>query len=295
MRIELRDVVKQFGAFRALDGITLEIASGSKVAIIGPNGSGKSTLLRALMGIVGCDGQVLLGGKSPFAERELLAQQLAYVPQVPPTFGAPVGELVQAICQVRAIPVQRVACLTASLELSLDAVHARPFRGLSGGMKQKLLIALALAAEAPLMILDEPTASLDARARERFFRLVETHERGSTLLLCSHRLEEIRHMVSEVVALQDGRVAFHGPASRFLDERALSMVEVCIDAETHAPWLRERGFQLGGSGWWHRTVTQGEKLELLGRLTEGLGTALQNLVVRDLEAVEATPSGESHG
>jgi ABC-type multidrug transport system ATPase subunit len=92
-------------------------------------------------------------------------------------------------------------------------------------MKQKLLIALALASRADLYILDEPTASLDAATRERFFELFDEVAGSATLVLCSHRLDEIRRLVSHVVALDEGRVVYDGPADAYLESRAAPVVD----------------------------------------------------------------------
>ena len=100
-----------------------------------------------------------------------LAPRIAYVPQIAPQVAASCGDLVRAITELRGIAVAAVDAIATRLELRLADVAGRPFRSLSGGSKQKLLIALALAARPELLILDEPTASLDAEARGRFFEL----------------------------------------------------------------------------------------------------------------------------
>src|SRR5262245_51582093 len=186
MRIEAQGVRKRFGRVVALDGVSFEVAPGSRVALVGPNGSGKSTLNRILMGLLACEGAVRLDGRCPFRERVAVAHAMAYVPQAAPALAAPVGELVRAIARVRGLESAAVTEVAAALDLELAAVAPRPFRSLSGGTKQKLLIALALAARASLLILDEPTGSLDASTRERVFGLFETLRPDATLLLCSH-------------------------------------------------------------------------------------------------------------
>jgi len=207
MRIALRDVRKRFDGVEALAGVSLDVPAGARVALVGPNGSGKSTLVRAVMGIVRCDGEVLLDGRDPFAHRTRLAAHMAYVPQSSPQLGATVGEVVRAVARLRGLDPAAIRGVAAELELDLEAVARRPVRALSGGMKQKLLLALALAAPVSLLIMDEPTASLDARTRETFFRLFRERAADATLLLSSHRLGEVRRLVDRVVALENGRVA----------------------------------------------------------------------------------------
>jgi ABC-type multidrug transport system ATPase subunit len=291
MRIEARSVVKRFGRLAALDGVSFEVAPRSRVALAGPNGSGKSTLNRILMGLLACEGVVRLDGRCPFRERVAVARGMAYVPQIAPQLGAPVGEVLAAITRVRALDPDRVARLAAAFELDLGALAASPFRSLSGGTKQKLLIALAFAADARLLILDEPTGSLDARARERFFELFDAFAPEATLVLCSHRLDEIRPLVDHVLLLHEGRVRYDGPAAAFLAERALAALDVWVEGESAAAWLLARGFRKSPSGAWRRTATQAEKLALLAELSRQLGPALRNVNARDLEAVDLAPDG----
>ncbi|MCC6552582.1 MAG: ABC transporter ATP-binding protein [Polyangiaceae bacterium] len=222
MHIELRDVGKRFGRVSALSGVTLVIPPGSRVGLIGPNGSGKSTLLRVVMGLLSCDGDVLLDGRSPFVNRVEIAGQLAYVPQLAPQLGAPVGEVVRSVEMLRSLDRSVIMTTARKMALDLAAVWRRPFRALSGGTKQKLLIALALSSGASLLILDEPTASLDVRARESFDRLLGGVAAGTTVILCSHRLDDVQKRVDRVVSLAEGRLVYDGPALDTLDERHLA-------------------------------------------------------------------------
>lgn len=231
MLIELKDVTKRFGKTQVLKGISTQIPQGSRVALIGPNGSGKSTLIRALLGLIDCDGDVLLDGHSPYENRVEVAKKLAYVPQIAPQMSAPVDEILRTICITRELPRERIADVARKLDLDLDVVGKRPFRNLSGGMKQKLLIAIALAARPTLLVLDEPTASLDVRSRERFFQLFDSEvAEGVTVILCSHRLEEIQELATHVLALDEGRVSYDGPAGTLTEEGGRSRVELLLEA-----------------------------------------------------------------
>lgn len=286
MRVEARGVTKRFGPVVAVRDLHFAIPPGRRVALVGPNGSGKSTVNRILMGLLRFEGDVRLDGRSPREERAEIAARLAYVPQAAPAVAAPVGELVGALARLRGVEPAQVEKLAARLDLDVAAVARRPFRHLSGGMKQKLLIALALAADASLWILDEPTGSLDPRSRERFFALFAERVREGTVLLCSHRLEEIRQLVDHVMLLEEGRLAYEGPASAFLDASSLCVLEVRVEGEAAAAWLRERGFRPGAAGWWLRTLPRGDKVPLLAELTGRLGAALRDVGVRDLERLE---------
>jgi ABC-2 type transport system ATP-binding protein len=216
MRVEVKEAAKRYGKVEALRGVSLEIPAGRRVALVGPNGSGKSTLLRAMLGLIDCEGTVLLDGRSPYDDRVELARRLAYVPQVAPALGATVKEVIDLVTLTRGLPRGAIAEVAKKLSLDVEAIRARPFRNLSGGMKQKLLLATAFAARPALLVLDEPTASLDAGTRERFFELCEALAPQTTVLLCSHRIEELRQLAQHVVALEDGRITFEGTAEEYL-------------------------------------------------------------------------------
>jgi ABC-2 type transport system ATP-binding protein len=292
LRIETRGLTRRFGHVVALDRLDLDLPAGSRVGLVGPNGSGKSTLLRVLLGLLAHEGEVRVGGRDPRRERLELAHRLAYVPQAPPQLFAPVAELVAAICELRGLDQSEVYALARRLGLDVDAVRPVPLRGLSGGMKQKLLLAVALASRPELLVLDEPTASLDAASRDRFYRLFEEIPAGTTLLLCSHRLDEMRHLVDRVVSLEEGHLRFEGSADAFLADRALALVEAQALDETAGRRLRQLGFHPGTGGWWQKTVEQAKKLALLPRLGGELGGSLANLNRRDLESIAI---GEEEG
>lgn len=218
MHIEITHARKTFDGVMALDDVTMRVAAGERVALTGPNGSGKSTLVRALMGLVPCGG-IRIDGRDAFAERAGLARGLAYVPQIAPNLTAPVDEVVAAIAAVRGVARGDVAAVARALALPLAEVGARPVRALSGGMKQKLLIALALASPASLIVLDEPTASLDRVSREAFFALIEARAPRATLVLGTHRVDEVRRLADRVITLDAGRVVSDEPASEWLARR----------------------------------------------------------------------------
>lgn len=226
MRVELRSVTRRFGRLIALDRLSLVIPAGRRVALIGPNGSGKSTLTRILMGMIECEGEVRIDDLSPHEDHDRLAPRLAYVPQSSPQLGAPVQEIVRAVAGVRRCDRRDISKIASELDLDLEAIAAKPVRALSGGMKQKLLLSLALATPIGLVILDEPTASLDAPTRAAFFRLVEERIGEATMILCSHRLDEVRSLVDHVVALHEGRLAWEGTLEEWLSVSRRLPVEV---------------------------------------------------------------------
>jgi ABC-type multidrug transport system ATPase subunit len=287
MNVELRHLGKRFGRVQALRDVSIELPAGSRTALIGPNGSGKSTLVRVLMGALGSDGEVRCDGALVHAdERAHLAHRIAYVPQIAPRFAAPVRDVVRAITAVRGRGTADVEAVAGTLGVDLAELAGRPFRALSGGQRQKVLAALALASGAELLVLDEPTASMDPKSRAAFFAAVERLPAGTTVVLCSHRLDEIRRLVDRVVVLQDGEVAWHGDTDRYLGEHAEAVVEVRAEGERADAWLAARGFVRGGGGWWNRGVAVGERVHLLRELGTSLNGELRDVVARDVERLQ---------
>lgn len=224
MRVEIQGARKRFGRVEALRGINVSIPEGGRVALVGPNGSGKSTLIRTLLGLIDYEGTVLLDGRSPYDDREEVAARLAYVPQVAPALSATVHEVVRLVTHTRDLDVAEVAQVATRFELDIAKAGSQVFRNLSGGMKQKLLLSIAFASRPRLLVLDEPTASLDVRAREQFFLLCNQLDADVTVLLCSHRVEELRHLAERVIALEEGRVTFDGLADQYLQQAAPAAV-----------------------------------------------------------------------
>jgi ABC-2 type transport system ATP-binding protein len=282
MKIELRRVSKHFGSITALDDVSLEIPAGRALALVGPNGSGKSTLIRVLLGLVRPEGELSFDGRPRSPES---AREIVYVPQLAPRIAAPVGELVRTVAGVRGLAPVRLRETAALLELDLDQLSRRSFQDLSGGTKQKLLLALALASPASVYVLDEPTASLDARARQRVVRMLSRRAPETTLVLCSHRSTEIDDLVSHVVALAEGRIVYDGPAAPYLSALPNATIELNLASSKLEPWLIEQGFWRRPDGSWQRSVSRRDKLALLESLTR-LDGDLENIQIRDLDPAE---------
>jgi ABC-2 type transport system ATP-binding protein len=216
--IEVRQLWKSFGGRPVLRGVSLAIAAGERVALVGPNGSGKSTLLRCLLGVLAADGALSIDGFDPFREHVHAQTKVAYVPQRAPALAVSVGDLVAFWAGMRHEQPAALHDAAAMLGLDLHDVRTRRFVELSGGMQQKLLAAMALASRCPVLLLDEPTANLDPPARRSFFDALLAREPRPTVLLSSHRLEDLRALVDRVVVLEEGRVAFDDRLDRLLDD-----------------------------------------------------------------------------
>ena len=226
--IEITRVSKSFGKISALSEVSLGIEAGQRVALVGANGSGKTTLLRALLGLVRVSGRITIGGHDVAVNPERALSDVAYIPQIAPPLDAPVREVVRAVACLRGYDAARVRRYAAELGLDLDGYAASRFRDLSGGMKQKVLAALALAAETAVLLCDEPTANLDSSARAAFAGVLERLPAERTVILCSHRAEELSDLVERTVELREGRVfrseLTHAPHDRSV-VRCLTIAE----------------------------------------------------------------------
>jgi len=205
--ITVAQVSKKFGSVVALDGVSLSINPGERVAFVGTNGSGKTTLLRALLGLVLVEGKITIAGSDVAREPELALRSVAYVPQIAPPIDAPVGEVVRAHAAIRGIAADATYERARRLGLDVDGCRAKRFRDLSGGTKQKILAAMALASPAPILVCDEPTANLDHEARDSFLEQLAERPAHDVVIVCSHRIDEVRALVRRVVELRDGKIA----------------------------------------------------------------------------------------
>lgn len=220
--IQVRNVTKTLEGRQILRGIDLRVAAGERVALVGPNGSGKTTLLRALMGLLRVEGEIRIAGHDPWADHEAAQRNVAWVPQRAPVLPLPVRDLVDAWAQMRGLPAARLTACAADFGLDLAGLGRMRFPALSGGMQQKLLAATALATECPILLFDEPTANLDPHARDIFFDRLGARTPAPTVVLSSHRVEEVTHLVDRVVVLADGLIRFDGRLDAFLADPELA-------------------------------------------------------------------------
>ena len=216
--IKFNHISKSFRRARILDGIHLEVALGERVALIGSNGAGKTTLIRCLLGEYTHDGEVLIQGRNPRLERTEVLGLIGFVPQLPPPLKMPVGQLINFSASLCNTAPQRMLDIAIRLGLEVDSILSRPFNKLSGGMKQKLLIAIALGRDAKVLVMDEPAANLDPQARKIFFELLAERSEHATMLISSHRINEVSALVNRVVELDMGKVV--------LDERMAENVSL---------------------------------------------------------------------
>jgi ABC-type multidrug transport system ATPase subunit len=190
-----------------LDRVSFLVEQGESVALVGPNGSGKTSILRCVLSLVPFEGRVQVGGHD-VARDEIAARSLvAYVPQRAAAFGETrADEALAFVARVRRIDPLRVGEVLHQVGL---AAHARErVRTFSVGMQQRLSLGAALLADTPVLLLDEPSASLDREGQAMFAEVLgRLRDEGRTLLLASHRPEEVAHLTDRAVHVDAGRVA----------------------------------------------------------------------------------------
>ncbi|HJZ25935.1 MAG TPA: ABC transporter ATP-binding protein, partial [Streptosporangiaceae bacterium] len=263
--IEIRGLRKSFGRTTALDGLDLEVRAGEVHAFLGPNGAGKTTTIRILLGLLRKDaGQAELLGGDPWRDAVTLHRRLAYVPgDVTLWPGLSGGEIIDLLGRLRGgLDPGRRQALTERFQLD----PAKKARAYSKGNRQKVALIAALASDAELLLLDEPTAGLDP-LMEATFRDCVTEERqhGRAILLSSHILAEAEALSDRVTIIRDGRTVETGTLAEMRH-----LTRVLVDAELAGP------VRLDGLPGVHDLVTDGLRVrcevdqvaldEVLGRL-----------------------------
>lgn len=204
--IVVRGLTKRFGPVTAVEDLSFTVEAGEAVALWGPNGAGKSTVLHCLLGIVRYEGTIELGGCDPHRHGKAARRLVGFVPQqihLPEDFT--VREVVDFFARLKGASPETIPGVLERLGL---AAHAEKRVGtLSGGMKQRVALAVALLGDPPILLLDEPTASSDAQSRSDFLYLLgELKRSGKTLLFSSHRQDEILSLADRVLILEQGRL-----------------------------------------------------------------------------------------
>lgn len=285
--IEARGLRKSYGATVALDGIDLKIDEGRIVGLIGPNGAGKTTALNAMLGLTPYHGELRVLGRDPWSERELLMRDVCFIADV-------------AVLP-RWIRVSQALDYVAGVHPRFDRSKAEGFLGktdirpkskvrtLSKGMVAQLHLALVMAIDAKLLVLDEPTLGLDILYRKQFYDslLNDYFDRRRTILLTTHQVEEVQHVLTDVVFVSRGRVvldcSMEAVESRYLE--LMARPEQAEAARALHP-LHER--QLFGRS---ILLFEGASRDKLAELGEVRTPSLADVFV----AVMSQPGGKTQG
>ena len=204
--IEARGLRKAFGATIALDGIDLRIEEGRIVGLIGPNGAGKSTVLNAILGLIPYQGELKVLGRDPWAERDQLMRDICFIADVAvlPSW----MRVSQALEYVAGVHPRFERAKAEAFLAKTTITPARKVRDLSKGMVAQLHLALVMAIDAKLLVLDEPTLGLDILYRKQFYDslLNDYFDRSRTIIVTTHQVEEIQNVLTDVMFIDRGRI-----------------------------------------------------------------------------------------
>ena len=228
--IEARGVRKVFGATVALDGVNLHVEEGRILGLIGPNGAGKTTALNAIVGLTSYQGELKVLGRDPWTERDQLMRNVCFITDV-------------AVLP-RWIKVWQALDYVAGVHPRFDRAKAEGFlakttigragkvRELSKGMVAQLHLALVMAIDAKLLVLDEPTLGLDILYRKQFYDslLNDYFDRSRTIVVTTHQVEEVQHVLTDLMFINRGRIVLNCSMEEF--ERRY--VEVTVNPEQAA-------------------------------------------------------------
>lgn len=204
--IKVTNLTKKFNNFIAIDNLSFEVAPGEAIALWGPNGAGKTTIIRSLLGLLAAEGELYINGFNAQKQGKKARAAVGYVPQELAFYDDLTAQDTLAFyAKLKGVSSLRID--QALAEVGLSAHGHKAVDALSGGMKQRLALAIALLADPPLLILDEPTSNLDTAARDDFIKLLLRQKvQGKTLLFTSHRVEEVEALASRVLVLQEGKL-----------------------------------------------------------------------------------------
>ncbi|MGD8805210.1 MAG: ABC transporter ATP-binding protein [Chloroflexota bacterium] len=274
--ISVRNLSKQYGPLKAVDDLSFEVEDGQAVALWGENGAGKTTALRCLLGVIPYQGSVLLGGNDTAQQGKAARRLMGFVPQEIRFYDdLTVWETLNFYYRLKKTSTGKEYVERLLDRLGLASYSGKRVRDLSGGMKQRLALVIALLADPPLLILDEPTANLDVRARQGFLALLaELKDQGKTLLFSSHRLEEVAILADRVLVIEAGRLVGDCPPAelgRYLGRK--SMLKLLLADEAligpAVEMLSDHGYaaERNGTGVWVQVVPL-EKARPISLLTE---------------------------
>lgn len=225
--VEARSLVKRYGDFTALDGVDLSIPSGSISGLIGPNGAGKTTTMKALIGLCDVEGELEVAGRDPRSGRHKLMEEVCFI--------ADVGilpkwlKVAQVLEFVSAVHPKFVRERAEKFLSTTEIPSNKRLKDLSKGMVTQLHLAIVMAIDVRLLVLDEPTLGLDIIYRKEFYdRLLNEYYDGDcTIIISTHQVEEIETLLSHLVFIKNGRITLDSS----MDNLADRYFEVVVDPD----------------------------------------------------------------
>lgn len=234
--VSARGLTKRYGRTVAVDHIDLEIPPGRIIGLIGPNGAGKTSALKAILGLATYDGELSVLGRNPSRERAALMEEVCFIADVAvlPRW-IRVWQLIDVTERIHP-RFSRARCMEYLALTKVTPEHR--VKQLSKGMVAQLHLALVMAIDARLLVLDEPTLGLDILYRKQFYtRLLNDYfDEERTILITTHQVEEVEHILSDLIFIRDGKIALQ--ASMEEVEQRYTELEVRPDRAGEARALR---------------------------------------------------------
>ncbi len=230
LAIDAKNLRKVYGKTQALRGVDLAVEPGRIVGLLGLNGAGKSTLLNALLGLIPCEGELRVLGRDPWKARHELMLDACFVADVAvlPRW----LKVSQALDFMQGVHPRFSRERASELLEKTKIAHKAKVGELSKGMVAQLHLSLAMAIDAKLLVLDEPTLGLDLRYHKQFYDtlLTEYHDQTRTILIATHHVDEVQHILTDAVFIDDGRIVFNEAMGQ-IEER---YCEVVVDSASLA-------------------------------------------------------------
>ncbi len=207
--IQVNHLTKTFGEFTAVNDVSFEIKPGETFALLGPNGSGKTTALKCLVGLMPpTAGSIKVDGSDVWKDARRAKSLMSYLPQhVNFHDNLTAREVMQFYCRLRKLPATRIETVLKGSNFSFNGFTDKPVQQFSGGMLQRLGLAVACLPGAPILLLDEPTASLDPERAIQFREFLATlKQAGKTIVFTSHVLADVEQLADRVAILVEGKL-----------------------------------------------------------------------------------------
>tara|TARA_B100001179_G_scaffold37142_1_gene23796 strand:- start:683 stop:1606 length:924 start_codon:yes stop_codon:yes gene_type:complete len=273
--VDAANITKQYGDFKALDDLSLQVERGGVWALLGPNGAGKTTFLKCLLGLKEFSGEIKIDGYNIQKDPKKAKNQIGYVPQHPSLYNEmSVQESLRYFGDMRDVKRSRLRELLEFVGLELWA--RQPVGALSGGMQQRLMLAIALLSDPPVLLLDEPTANLDVNRQVEFRNLISLLvKEGKTVVLTTHLLGDVDHIAEKIMLLNKGQLVVKSSVSdlfKQLDLTSQMFVEITDTAKEQdaISALEKAGandIQVKGS-WYEMRIDPSKKISVINNLRE---------------------------